>query len=229
MATTSPPTIAALPTPPSTASPSNFDAIADAFLGAMPTLRTEVNAATGNVYNNALDAKANADAAASSAASSASQAGNAAIAAAAAATSSGAPIWVSGTTYALGAPVWSPANRIIYRRIVAGSGTTDPSLDTTNWALLGTLGFAVVTVAGTTQAALASTHYILTNAAATTVTLPASPASGDTVWITTTGTLVTNVIARNGRTIMGSATDMTLDSAAATVRLRFVNSDWKLI
>lgn len=55
-------------------------------------------------------------------------------AAAAAATSAGAVAWVSGTTYGLGAVVWSPANRRIYRRIVAGAGTTDPSADGTNWA-----------------------------------------------------------------------------------------------
>jgi hypothetical protein len=55
-------------------------------------------------------------------------------AAVAAAASAGAVAWVSGTTYALGAVVWSPANRRLYRRIVAGAGTTDPSLDGTNWA-----------------------------------------------------------------------------------------------
>jgi hypothetical protein len=41
--------------------------------------------------------------------------------------------WVSGTTYAIGALVWSPANGRIYRRIIAGAGTTDPSADATNW------------------------------------------------------------------------------------------------
>lgn len=43
--------------------------------------------------------------------------------------------WVSGTTYALNAMVWSPVNGLVYRRIVAGSGTTDPSADSTNWAI----------------------------------------------------------------------------------------------
>jgi len=69
----------------------------------------------------------------------------------------------------------------------------------------------------------------LTNVAATTVTLPASPASGDTVWITVTNGLTTNVIARNGQSIMGVAEDMTIDNANATVELRFVNSSWRCV
>ena len=88
----------------------------------------------------------------------------------------------------------------------------------------------VAVVAGTTQTAVAGSHYILTNVAATTVTLPASPASGDTVWITWTNTLTTNVIARNAQTIMGIAEDMTLDATTnGTVQLRFVNSTWRIL
>lgn len=44
------------------------------------------------------------------------------------------PVWVSGTTYAFGAPVFSPTNLQTYRRLIAGDGTTDPSLDPVNWA-----------------------------------------------------------------------------------------------
>jgi hypothetical protein len=94
-------------------------------------------------------------------------------------------------------------------------------------AAIGQLG--VVTVTGTTQTAVAGSHYILTNVATTTVTLPASPASGDTVWVTPTNGLTTNVIARNGQTIMGLAEDVTVDNANATVELRFVNGNWRLV
>jgi len=87
----------------------------------------------------------------------------------------------------------------------------------------------VVIVSGTSQAATAGNQYVLTNVAATTVTLPASPASGDTVWVTPTNSLLTNIIARNGQTIMGLAQDMTLNVADTTVRLRFVNSSWRLV
>lgn len=88
----------------------------------------------------------------------------------------------------------------------------------------------VAVVSGTTQTAVAGSHYILTNVAATTVTLPASPTSGDTVWVTWTNSLATNVIARNAQTIMGLAEDMTLDASTnGTVQLRFVNSSWRIL
>jgi len=71
---------------------------------------------------------------------------------------------------------------------------------------------------------------VLANVAATTVTLPASPSSGATVWVTWTNSLTTNVIARNGQTVMGLAEDMVLDAAPnSTVQLRFINSSWRLV
>lgn len=46
--------------------------------------------------------------------------------------------WVSGNTYLLGVVAYSPINFQTYRHITATSSlTTDPSLDKTNWALLG--------------------------------------------------------------------------------------------
>lgn len=98
---------------------------------------------------------------------------------------------------------------------------------TASWT---SLGGPVTVVSGTTQTAVAGNHYVLTNVAASTVTLPASPASGDTVWVTWANTLTTNIIARNGNTIMGSASDMTLDTVTnGTVQLRYVNSSWRLV
>lgn len=86
----------------------------------------------------------------------------------------------------------------------------------------------VAIVAGTSQTAVAGSHYILTGAA-TTVTLPAAPASGDTVWVTVANALFTNVIARNGLTIMGLAENLTIDNNNATVELRYVNTSWRLV
>ena len=85
-------------------------------------------------------------------------------------------------------------------------------------------------VAGTTQAAIASSHYVLNNGSATTVTLPASPAAGDSVWVTPGNGLASNIIARNGQNIMSLAEDMTIDNANATVQLRYINSTlgWRL-
>jgi hypothetical protein len=90
-------------------------------------------------------------------------------------------------------------------------------------------GLGVVTVTTTTQTAVVGSHYVLTNVAATTLTLPASPASGDTVAVTVANALTTNLIARNAQTIMGLAEDMTLDNPFETVTLRFLNSTWRKI
>ena len=69
----------------------------------------------------------------------------------------GASKWVSGTTYALDTVVWSPTNYLTYIRIVAGAGTTDPSSDTTNWALFGpskikSIQRGTISLSGTTSA-----------------------------------------------------------------------------
>lgn len=53
--------------------------------------------------------------------------------AAALAETRGAIKWISGTSYADGFTVWSPANFMTYRRKGAGAGTTDPSADSANW------------------------------------------------------------------------------------------------
>lgn len=47
--------------------------------------------------------------------------------------SGGAQYWASGTSYAQGKVVRSPADHQLYTRIVAGAGTTNPSSDATNW------------------------------------------------------------------------------------------------
>lgn len=44
-----------------------------------------------------------------------------------------ADAWVSGTSYAVGDEVHVAATHRVYRRLVAGAGTTSPESDTTNW------------------------------------------------------------------------------------------------
>lgn len=85
------------------------------------------------------------------------------------------------------------------------------------------------TVAGTSVTAVSGNHYILTNVAATTVTLPAAPAEGAVVWITAINGLTTNVAARNGRTIMSLSEDLTLDGTNQTVALRYVSTSWRIL
>jgi len=117
------PTITDLPSAPSRGSaPTTFRDDMDAFLAALPGMVTEQNAAGAWIESTAADVET--DAATASAA------------AASAVAASGAAIWVSGTTYAAGDVRWSPINFKSYRRKTNGAGTTDPSADSTNWALL---------------------------------------------------------------------------------------------
>ena len=86
----------------------------------------------------------------------------------------------------------------------------------------------LVAVAGTAQTAVAGYHYSLNNAAASTLTLPALPSEGAMVWVTVTNDRYDNVVARNGKTIMGLAEDMLLDNPGS-YQLRFVNNSWRLV
>ena len=47
------------------------------------------------------------------------------------------PVWVSGASYVIGNCVFSPINAQTYRRTINGSGTTDPSADSSNWTQVG--------------------------------------------------------------------------------------------
>lgn len=105
-------TISALPAPPTRADPTNFADRADAFMLALPTFGIEANAVASEINITAAAAAASALAAASN---------------------SGAPAWVTGTTYAIGNVRYSPIDLASYRRKTAGAGATDPSADTTNW------------------------------------------------------------------------------------------------
>jgi hypothetical protein len=119
-------TITALPPAPNRADPLNFANVADTWVAALPTFGTECNAVAGEIN---IDA------------STAQTAANTATAAASAATAAAnAVLWVSGTTYSIGNVVFSPINFLSYRRKTNGAGTTDPSLDSTNWASIAGTG-----------------------------------------------------------------------------------------
>lgn len=128
----------------------------------------------------------------------------------------------------------------------AGSATyTLPSADGANGQYLSTNGSGVllwstvdsgglppvVVTSATAISAVANNHYVLTSTNAATVTLPATPTISDTVWITVANSLVTNVVARNGKNIQGIAEDMTLNAPYAAAQLRFSDNTegWILI
>jgi hypothetical protein len=125
MPQTPPPEVDVLPDAPSSQNPIPFAGIMDTFLAALAPFRAGMIALVTNCYNNAVDAYNSAVGAAASLA--------------AVVAASGATEWVSGTTYGYGVVVWSPLDFLSYRRKVAGAGTTDPSLDATNWASLNVL------------------------------------------------------------------------------------------
>lgn len=115
--------------------------------------------------------------------------------------------------------------------VVGGAGPAGTSGYSGSGGGGGTGAPTISTQSGTTVTAAAGYHYILTNAAATTVTLPASPTVGDIIWVTPVNGLSTNVIARNGNQIQGLSQDMTIDTVDATIRLRWIDStyDWRII
>lgn len=100
-------------------------------------------------------------------------------------------------------------------------------------ALLGTGDIVPViqysAVTGATQTAVSGGAYSLQNAAASTVTLPVSPAANAFVAVKVSNGLATNVIARNGQTIEGLVENLTLDSASASVGLQFLNNSWRRV
>lgn len=122
--------ITTLPIPPNTIRPTTFAAESDAFLAALPTFVTEVNARAA-----AIDAAVSA-------------APLATAAAAAAVATAGAVAWASGT-YALNANAISQIDFQTYRKKTASSATTvDPSADATNWTPVSLTRQSVVSLTG---------------------------------------------------------------------------------
>ena len=116
-----------LPTPvPQSTDPVNFAPRADTFLSALPGFATAANQ-QAEENNQAAQAAAASAAAGSASAASAKAASDLAVASAAAAR------WDATATYAVGNQAWSPMSGLIYRRLVAGKTTADPSTDPVNW------------------------------------------------------------------------------------------------
>lgn len=137
-------TISTLPAAPGpTDSLTIFNAKAFALVAALATFVSEANDQATDVNADALAAAASEAAAALSEIAAAASAAASLASAQASAASAGASIWVSGTTYSIGDVRWSPATALVYRRITAGGGATDPSADPTNWLQLS--GVSLVT------------------------------------------------------------------------------------
>ena len=181
------PPISNLPSPPSRQDPANFADEADAFLGALPTFQTEVNASGTYIDGKAAEVDtdvATATTQAGIATTQATNAANSATAAANSAASAGGVLWVSGTSYAVGYVVYSPITFTNYRCIQATSGTTDPSLDETNWVSTGGGGGGglteqTATTTATTETAIAT--YVAADYTAMELTVVADSAGERTI------------------------------------------------
>ena len=79
-----------------------------------------------------------------------------------------------------------------------------------------------VLVTTTTQPAVAGVQYGLSNAAVTTLTLPASPSIETLVWVVVLNNRSDNVLARNGGLIGGLAEDMTIDNPKRPFAAKFI-------
>jgi len=76
-----------------------------------------------------------------------------------------------------------------------------------------------------------SRHAVDTSSTAVTATLPASPATGDAIFFADAGgNYATNnlIIGRNGNTIMGSATDMTVNTNNQSFGLFYNGTTWRI-
>lgn len=129
--------------------------------------------------------------------------------------------WVSGTSYAIGAAVYSPITLQTYRARAATSGTTDPSLDPTNWEPLGPLVLPMTTIAISTAAAR-SNHYIIT--ASLTLTLPPSPSVNDVVQFTDLSLTNASIVDPGANKIRGQSGTMTLNTKYADAMLKYSGS-----
>lgn len=127
---------------------------------------------------------------------------------------------------------------LVANRWPTADGTSGQVLTTNGAGILsfttvsGTAAPTVVIVSGTSQSAAANNHYVLTNTgAATTVTLPASPADGDIIWVMNATSRTDHVIARNGQLLQGVAEDMTINIANVNIQLRFINTTvgWRIL
>jgi hypothetical protein len=124
---------------------------------------------------------------------------------------------------------------------VPGTGAITVTVSASAGALTGTswviaasapiqYGMPVTIVAGTAQTGVKGNHYVMTNAAASTFTLPATPAANDEVWVTFDNGLYTNTVARNGSTIFEEALNFAIVSGVLlTYRWKYLNNDWKAI
>ena len=105
---------------------------------------------------------------------------------------------------------------------MSGSGSVDPSNDSTNWVLLGvSSNFPTSTINSSTSAS-ASIHHVFT--ASLTLSLPSSPTIGSSVQFTDLSGTKTSAIDPGSEKIRGASGIMTLDTDRAEAILTYSGS-----
>lgn len=116
-----------------------------------------------------------------------------------------------------------------------GSVTLTAADSTSNYTVnlpttAGTIGGSINVTGNTTLAA--NNTYRITSATAATLTLPASPSTGDVINLSDANTItgaVVHTLARNGSTIYSLAENLTLDIPNFQITLWYSGSTWTLI
>lgn len=182
---------------------------------------TELNSTAADVNADAASALASKNAASASADASEASRIAALAAADASATTAGAVAWVSGTTYAVGAKVWSLINGRVHVRRVAGAGTTDPANDATNWEDV--VGGQRIRITSPTTLQVRKLYELDSSGGAFDVTLPASWSDQDWIDFVDVGmALSTNpvtVLRAGGHNIRRVPEDLILDVSGDSLRL----------
>ena len=144
------PPITALPPAPSRSNPDTFADLSDAFVSALAGFQGETNTAGTYIDGKTAETETNANSASASAVTAGAEAATATAAASAAEAASNSALWVSGTTYTSGDNVYSPTTFFTYRAKSGLVSTVDPASDSTNWALIGVGGTALISTTNTT-------------------------------------------------------------------------------
>lgn len=130
-----------------------------------------------------------------------------------------ATLWVSGTTYAINARVFSPSNWNLYVRKTAGAGATDPASDPGNWQNLTFRGLPIQVVTGTSIAAAWGVHYLMTNPAQSTLTLPDTATAMDMLGVTWANARADNLYAPNGLRLLNQTDTVAEDAVGLSVHI----------
>lgn len=126
----------------------------------------------------------------------------------------------AGDTYS-GTHAFSGATAVTVPTVTGSDNSTNAAstafVQTAIAAVNSQTALTTVESTGTSVTASAGQHVVCTNAAAVTVTLPATPTLGQRVKVTFTNNLYTNLVSPNGGRIFGDTANQTVNAWRASV------------